>query len=145
MDTCPFCTDPDIQERSLVRNALAMAFLTNIPIVPGHVLIVPIRHVALFEKMTPEEQRAMFDLRMLLKPALISAFGATGFHFAWNEGASAGQSIPHIHLHMIPRRSGDEGVAEYEPRKFLYRPGSREKTPTAEIKAIASIIKTNLK
>ena len=86
----------------------------------------------------------MFNLRNLLKPALIKIFGAEGFHYAWNEGDAAGQSVPHFHLHMIPRKKGDEGITEYEPRKFLYRPGSREKTPEAELAQIASLIKNNI-
>jgi bis(5'-adenosyl)-triphosphatase len=145
MEPCPFCTDPGVQARVIAKNKLAKAFPTNIPVVPGHVLIVPLRHVAAFEEMTPEERSAMFDLRSLLKPALIKTFGAEGFHYAWNENRVAGQSIPHFHLHMIPRKPGDEGVTEYEPRKFLYRPGSREKTPETELIKIASLIKSNIK
>ena len=145
MQSCPFCNDPGVQERSIITNEFAKAFPTNIPIVPGHVLIVPVRHVATFEEMTPKEQDAIFHLRSLLKAALVETFGAEGFHYAWNEGEIAGQSIPHFHLHMIPRKRGDEGIADYEPRKFLYRPGSREKTPETELIKIASLIKSNIK
>ena len=141
---CPFCTDPNVQARVIVKNELAKALPTNIPIVPGHVLIVPIRHVAVFEEMTPEEQNAIFNLRNLLKSALAKTFGAEGFHYAWNEGETAGQSISHFHFHMIPRKKGDEGITEYEPRKFLYRPGSRAKTPETELAEIASLIKNNI-
>jgi diadenosine tetraphosphate (Ap4A) HIT family hydrolase len=141
---CPFCSDPGVQERLIIKNGLAKAFPTNIPIVPGHVLIVPIRHVALFEDMTEEEQDAIFSLRSLLKTALVKTFGAEGFHYAWNEGETAGQSVPHFHLHMVPRKKGDEGITEYEPRKFLYRPGSREKTPETELADIAKSIKNNV-
>lgn len=65
-------------------------------------------------------------MRERIVRALKNAFGAEGFHFAWNEGEAAGQRIPHLHLHIVPRKRGDEGIAEYEPREFLYRPGSRE-------------------
>ena len=127
-----------------MSNELAKALLTNIPIVPGHVLIVPVRHVPAFEEMTAGERDAIFRLRGFLKPALTNAFGAEGFHYAWNEGEAAGQSIPHFHLHMIPRKRGDEGITEYEPRKFLYRPGSREKTPEAELAETAKVIRKNI-
>jgi diadenosine tetraphosphate (Ap4A) HIT family hydrolase len=53
----------------------------------------------------------------------------------------AGQSVPHFHLHIVPRKQGDEGITEYEPRKFLYRPGSRETTPEEELRAVAEQIK----
>jgi len=67
-----------------------------------------------------------------------------GFHHAWNEEKVAGQSIPHFHLHIVPRKQGDEGITEYEPRKFLYRPGSRETTPEKELQAITLQIKEKL-
>ena len=79
--------------------------------------------------------------RRTLRVALIDAFDAEGFHYAWNEGAVAGQSVPHFHLHVIPRRAGDEGITEYEPRKFLYRPGSREVSPAEELNAVAKLVR----
>ena len=142
--TCPYCTDPEVKERVIIQNDLVFAFPTNIPIVPGHTLICPIRCVPTFEDLTPEEARAMFELRGKVRVALIELFGAEGFHYVWNKGSVAGQSVPHFHLHVIPRKSGDEGVTEYEPRKFLYRLGSREKTPTAELVAVAELIRKNL-
>jgi diadenosine tetraphosphate (Ap4A) HIT family hydrolase len=144
MESCPFCTDPRVQKRLIIKNEFAKAFPTNIPIVPGHVLIVPIRHVSTFKEMTSEERNAIFHLRGLLAVVLTKTFNATGFNYAWNEGESAGQAIPHFHLHMIPRKQGDEGITEYEPRKFLYRPGSREKTPEEELAKVTTIIKKNI-
>jgi histidine triad (HIT) family protein len=145
MNDCVFCTSPDISNiRSIVRNYLVQAFPTNIPITPGHTIICPVRHVEKFEELTADERTAIFELTLKIKKALKTSFGAEGFHFAWNEGKVAGQSVPHFHLHVVPRRQGDEGITEYEPRKFLYRPGSRETTPEAELKGIAAQIKEAL-
>lgn len=141
---CVYCTLPEIKEREIVRNELAWAFPTNIPIVPGHVLICPIRCVAKFEDLTEEEVKAIRDLQKRLKDALIKLFGSTGFNYAWNDGENAGQSVPHFHLHMLPRKEGDTGITEYEPRKFLYRPGSRETTPETELTSVVENIKRNL-
>jgi diadenosine tetraphosphate (Ap4A) HIT family hydrolase len=143
-NNCPFCAENDGKPRMIVENKLAWAFPTNIPITPGHVLICPLRCVPTWEQLTDEEKTAIFDLRSTLRDALIKIFGAEGFHYAWNEGAVAGQSVPHFHLHMIPRKAGDEGITEYEPRKFLYRPGSRAETPQAELIEIASLIRKNI-
>jgi diadenosine tetraphosphate (Ap4A) HIT family hydrolase len=144
MQSCPFCTNPDVKERCITQNALARAFPTNIPIVPGHVLIIPIRHVAAMGELSAEERDAIFNLMDKLKSALEKVFGAEGFNYAWNEGPAAGQAVPHFHLHVIPRKRGDEGITEYEPRKFLYRPGSREKTPEAELSKIADLIRKSI-
>ena len=143
--TCAYCEIPEIKERAIVKNDLAWAFPTNIPIVPGHFLIAPVRCVAKFEDLTIEERAAIFDLLSQLTKALTKTFGAKGFNYAWNEGKLAGQSVPHFHLHVLPRKEGDAGITEYEPRQFLYRPGSREETPEAELKAVSELIKKELK
>ena len=142
---CPYCEIPEVQKRAIIRNGLAWAFPTNIPIVPGHVLIAPVRCVALFEDLTTAEKQAIFDLRDQVKKALVKAFGAEGFNYAWNEGKLAGQSVPHFHLHVVPRKTGDTGILEYEPRKFLYRPGERETSPESELAAVAELIRNALK
>ena len=121
-----------------------MAFPTNIPIVPGHALICPVRCVATIEELDEEELAAILQLRLSLKEALTSAFGAEGFHYAWNENDVAGQSVPHLHLHVIPRKKADAGITEYESRKFLYRPGSRTTAPEKELQEVAAQIKKEL-
>jgi histidine triad (HIT) family protein len=145
MTTCIYCTLPEIKARTLKRNDLAWAFLTNIPITPGHTLVAPVRHVEKLEELTPEEKAAIFALAAEVKDALRATFNAEGFNHAWNEEAVAGQTIPHFHLHIIPRKTGDEGITEYEPRKFIYRPGSREATPEAELQAISKEIIEKIK
>jgi histidine triad (HIT) family protein len=144
MTDCVYCTSPEIQNRAIFRDGLVWAFPTNIPITPGHILICPIRHVSRFEDLTQGEKNAIFNLAVKMKTALKKLFGAEGFHHVWNEAKVAGQSIPHFHLHIVPRKQGDEGIAEYEPRKFLYRPGSRETTPENELQAVSKQIKENL-
>lgn len=136
-----FLTSPEIQKRIIISSELAFAFPTNIPITPGHLLICPKRAVKTVYELTSDELRAMFKMLDGLKSALKTTFGATGFNYAWNEGEEAGQSVPHVHIHMVPRKKGDTGITEYEPRKFLYRPGSREVSPEAELQKIADLIK----
>ena len=128
---CVFCTQTEIQERIIYKNNLVFAFPTNIPITLGHTLIAPVRCIASFDELTTEEAKALFSMRRRIADALKKSFGANGFHFVWNEGAVAGQSVSHFHLHIVPRKKGDTGITEYEPRTFLYRPGSRE--PSREL------------
>ncbi|MES2223512.1 MAG: HIT domain-containing protein [Patescibacteria group bacterium] len=142
---CVYCTIPEIKARTIVENKLAWAFPTNIPIVPGHILISPKRCVAKFEDMTKKEVEAVFNLLYKLKTTLKVSFKATGFNYAWNEGELAGQSVPHFHLHVLPRKAGDTGITKYEPREFLYRPGSREASPEKELLKVTKLIKNNLK
>lgn len=143
--TCPFCTNTDITKRIIVENKFAKAFPTNIPIVPGHTLIVPKRCVKSFEDLNNNEIKSILSIANKIKSSLEKTFGAEGFNMAWNEGELAGQSVPHFHLHILPRKSGDTGILKYEPRKFIYRPGSREPSPEAELIKIAKLISKNIK
>jgi len=143
-ELCVYCSKPEIKEREIIGNDLAWVFPTNIPIVSGHVLIAPRRCIATYEELTNEEREAIEELRIKIIGSLRKAFGAQGFNYAWNENTVAGQSIPHFHLHVLPRKVGDEGITEYEPRKFLYRPGSRETTPESELVEVCKLIKENI-
>lgn len=141
---CAFCTLTEIQSRKITENKLAWAFPTNIPIVPGHTLVCPKRCVESFDQLTDEELISLFALLRDIKTALSTAFEASGFNYAWNEGSLAGQSVPHLHLHVLPRKDGDSGLEEYDPRSHLYRTGDREPTPEEELKKVATLISQHL-
>jgi diadenosine tetraphosphate (Ap4A) HIT family hydrolase len=132
--------DPDIEYRIVGKNSLAFAFLTCTPIVPGHTLVCPLRVLQTSEELALEEWHAIHQLKNTICSSLQQAFACEGFNFAWNEGSIAGQSVPHFHLHIVPRKQNDAGIWKYEPREFLYRPGSRAKSPNEELKMIAKLI-----
>lgn len=142
--SCLYCDAPEIRERQIGENEFARAFPTNIPITLGHTLVVPKRHVAKLAELSQEELVGVFELAKQIELALARAFGAEGFNSAFNQGAVAGQSIPHFHLHIVPRTAGDAGITKYEPREFLYRPGSRETTPESELQAVAAAIRRGM-
>jgi histidine triad (HIT) family protein len=142
---CSFCNNVAKEEREIVRNDLVWAFPSNIPIVPGHTLICPVRCVAKFEDLTKEEKEAIFDLTKNIKKSLEKLFQAEGFNYAWNESGVGGQSVPHFHLHVLPRKRGDTGIYEYEPRKFFYQTtGERRKLPKEELVQVADLIRKNI-
>ena len=141
---CVYCELPEIKERIILRTEYAFAFPTNIPIVPGHLLVCPNRCVSKLDELNKEEVNGVFGLISHMKKILKKTFNSEGFNCAWNEGNAAGQNVPHLHFHILPRKEGDTGITEYEPRKFLYRPGSREITPEKELKDVANLIKRNL-
>ncbi len=126
---CVFCSLPEIQNREVVGNDLAWAFPTNIPITEGHMLISPRFCKKDLLNLSEEERSAIFSLADVIMRALKIAYGAEGFNCVWNEGKLAGQSVPHFHLHILPRKEGDSGLLGYDPRSMLYRTGDREPSP----------------
>jgi diadenosine tetraphosphate (Ap4A) HIT family hydrolase len=142
---CDFCELPDVKERIIVKNNYAMAFPTNKPIVSGHVLVCPVRCVSRMDELNHNETQAMIDLIKTMKKALERTYGADGFNYAWNEGSAAGQSVPHLHIHVIPRRKGDSKAFGGEPREFLYRPSAERKLVSdEELQAVARNIRNSI-
>jgi diadenosine tetraphosphate (Ap4A) HIT family hydrolase len=141
---CVYCTLTDIKNREITHNDLAWAFPTNIPITLGHTLISPIRCVKTLSELSREERIAILDLADVLMEALKNTYGAEGFNCVWNQEKLAGQTVPHFHLHIIPRKEGDTGLLGYDPRSMLYRTGDREPTGEDELLEIRDTIKSNL-
>lgn len=105
MNDCPFCNIGN--ERIIVSNSLAVAFYDGFPVSEGHSLIVPKRHVSSFFDLTDEEKSAMLDLLEKMKVIVDERFHPDGYNIGVNVGESAGQSIFHVHMHLIPRYNGD--------------------------------------
>ena len=104
--TCLFCHLAP--EEIVAADGPCVAIRDAHPASPGHTLILPRRHVASFRDLTPEEAAAIDRLARQLAQELQAADPTiTGFNFGVNDGGDAGQSIPHCHFHLIPRRSGD--------------------------------------
>jgi diadenosine tetraphosphate (Ap4A) HIT family hydrolase len=142
---CVYCTLPEIKNREIIKNDLAWAFPTNIPITPGHTLISPIRCVKCLAELTTHERLAILNLADKIIDSLKITYGAEGFNCVWNQEKLAGQSVPHFHLHIIPRKDGDSGLLGYDPRSMLYRTGDREPTEESELLKIRDLIKGNLR
>ena len=114
----------------------ALAILDGFPVSPGHTLIIPKRHIASLFDASREEQAALFDLlaemRQLLLDPTLSPFTQRqglqlpdGFNIGINDGDAAGQTVMHLHIHLIPRYTGDQpdprgGVRWIFPDKAAY-------------------------
>jgi diadenosine tetraphosphate (Ap4A) HIT family hydrolase len=103
--TCPFCTPDDSDV--VLFNEHAIAFYDGFPVTPGHCLIVPKRHISSFFEATQEEQAALFDLVAQMRELLLKERRPDGFNIGINDGAAAGQTVMHLHIHLIPRYAGD--------------------------------------
>lgn len=102
---CPFCTFPP--ERIVAANASGMLVRDRFPVSPGHSLVIPHRHVGSFFDLTDAERCDLLALLDQAKQALDALYQPDGYNIGINDGAAAGQTVPHLHIHLIPRYQGD--------------------------------------
>ena len=110
----------------LAQNDLALAFRDSYPVSPGHTLVITRRHVETWFEATRNEQHALLDLVDEVKGTLDGELHPDGYNIGINIGEAAGQTIPHLHVHVIPRFIGDVddptgGVRLVIPEKGNYR------------------------
>lgn len=105
-DDCVFCSAGSTRE-IIASSALSFAFFDGFPVSPGHVLVVPRRHVASFFDLTEEEVADMMALMHQVKALIDARFHPDGYNIGINVNEAAGQSVFHVHMHLIPRYSGD--------------------------------------
>ena len=121
---CIFCNlDPN--REIIAQNDLALAFFDVFPVNPGHALIIPKRHVADYFDLTEDEVAAMQALLREVKAIVEKRFNPDGYNIGVNVNEAAGQSVFHVHMHLIPRYKGDVenpkgGVRGVIPSKQKY-------------------------
>lgn len=118
---CLFCGPRDVVR----HNDLAYCTRDTYPVNPGHTLVVPYRHCASFFELTPEEVAACMGLLSEERKVLDEEYNPDGYNLGVNVGATAGQSIFHVHIHLIPRYKGDSdrpqgGVRQVIPERAAY-------------------------
>ncbi len=102
-----------------------MVIRDGYPISLGHTLVIPKRHVGSFFELTPEEASEVMSLLKRAKSVLDNEFKPQGYNIGINDGVAAGQTVPHLHIHLIPRYSNDRadprgGVRWIIPEKADY-------------------------
>lgn len=124
--SCPFCPPP--AERVAASNELAVAIRDGYPVSPGHTLVIPKRHVASLADVRPDEAKALWMLLAEVRVRLDAALKPDGYNVGVNDGRAAGQTVMHLHVHLIPRFLGDRadprgGIRWVIPEKAGYWSG----------------------
>lgn len=123
MKNCIFC---DLsKEKIIIENELAQAFYDEFPVSKGHILIIPKRHVANFFELEQKELNGINSLILECKKIIDNKYSPDGYNIGVNVGEHAGQSVFHVHVHLIPRYKGDVanpkgGVRGVIPEKQNY-------------------------
>lgn len=120
---CPFCSLPAERIREGTRRSVCID--DGYPVSPGHALVIPRRHVQSFFELQDDERADLLDLLGRARAAIEAERHPDGFNIGINDGAAAGQTVMHVHVHLIPRYSGDRtdargGVRWIFPEKADY-------------------------
>lgn len=108
VERCLFCLDQSAdQNRIMLESTAFFARYDNFPANPGHIEIVPRRHVESFFELSPEEVTEAYELMREVKDALTRQHHPDGYTIGVNEGDASGRSVRHLHIHLIPRHYGD--------------------------------------
>lgn len=125
-DACPFCSEtPELEPGFSLANDHAFVRPDGFPVSKGHLLIIPKRHVRDWFDLFAEEQSAVMELVNQGKAWLDKQYRPDGYNIGMNCGEVAGQTIGHMHCHLIPRYRGDVddprgGVRWVIPRRARY-------------------------
>lgn len=101
IQACPFCTLP--QERIIESNDSGVVIRDGFPVSPGHTLIIPRRHIGSFFDLNVDERNDLMQLLEKAKDVVNAELCPAGYNIGINDGAAAGQTVPHLHIHLIPR------------------------------------------
>ena len=120
---CPFDAPPG--ERIFHEDDLIRCLWDGFPVSPGHALIIPRRHVASWFEATPEEQVAIVRAIEIARHEIETRHEPDGYNVGFNSGEAAGQTVFHLHMHVIPRYRGDMpdprgGIRLVVPSKARY-------------------------
>ena len=102
---CPFCCLPD--DRVLAQDAHGKVIRDAYPVSPGHTLVIPHRHVGSFFDLSTEERSCLLALLDEARRSIEVEHRPDGYNIGINDGPTAGQTVPHLHIHLIPRYAGD--------------------------------------
>lgn len=122
---CFFCDRHNPKKRILAENDEFYAHLDDFPVSPGHCEVVPKRHIESYFDLSDEEVLAMHELLHTVRGMIDREHAPDAYNIGVNDGIAAGRSIHHLHIHLIPRYSGDVehprgGVRHIIPGKGNY-------------------------
>ncbi len=138
---CPFCA-PAVADITFMESDGFRAIVNIAPILPGHSLIIPKRHVESLLELSDDEAAEMVKLSRRAVALLMRFYGSDGFDWTIQESEAAGQSVLHLHLHLIPRTHGDvPDPGDWYTRLIEFR--ERPRLTHDEMRRIAERLRTD--
>lgn len=116
---CAFCDAEILNRQKFYEDECVVALYTHKPILPGHCLIIPKRHVERFEMLSDEEMTQIGRSIKKVNRAATQLFGTSSYLLLQKNGAEVGQTVPHVHFHYIPRKPGDGSTLKFLVRMYI--------------------------
>jgi histidine triad (HIT) family protein len=116
---CAFCDPAVLHRQTFYEDDLVLALYTHKPVFPGHCLVVPKRHVERFEMLTDAEITQMGRVLKKVNLAVMKVFGTSSYLLLQKNGTESGQTVPHVHIHYIPRKAGDSSALKLVVHMYL--------------------------
>ena len=126
-NSCLFCEFATDRENIILENEHFYSRYDRYPVSKGHALIISKRHISSFFDLSDEEIKGFYALIKATRKTVVKKFQPCSFNIGINDGEMAGQTIPHLHIHLIPRYKGDVenpqgGVRNIIPNLVKYPP-----------------------
>ncbi|MDQ4015920.1 MAG: HIT domain-containing protein [Thermoproteota archaeon] len=138
--SCVFCKiiAGDITTKVIIQNEKAMALLDAFPLAPGHTLVIPKSHYAKVQQMSEQDAMAVFEIVWKLAGAVETGSQVNASTIAIHNGSEAGQEVPHVHVHIVPRKIDDGAGAIHSMFKI------KPKLSPQEMDSLCERIASNL-
>jgi histidine triad (HIT) family protein len=117
--SCPFCSDQVLKAQVFYEDSYTLGLLTYKPVTPGHLLIIPKRHVEHFEQLSPEEVTSMLHTIQKVHLAASKVYKTGPYLLHQKNGKEVGQSVAHLHVHYIPLKAQSESLVTLARRIIL--------------------------
>ncbi|MDP1880007.1 MAG: HIT family protein [Parachlamydiaceae bacterium] len=116
---CAFCDVEVLNRQKFYEDDLVFALYTHKPILPGHCLIIPKRHVERFEMLTDEEITQVGRVIKKVNQAALNVFNTSDYLILQKNDIEVSQSVPHVHFHYIPRQKGDDSTLKFLAKMYI--------------------------
>lgn len=118
-DYCAFCDPKVIEAQKFYEDDTIIALYTHKPVMPGHCLIIPKRHVERFEQITDQESAFISRAIKKIDQAAVKVFIVSSYLLLQKNGAEAGQTVPHVHFHYLPKKAGDDSSLKFLLKMYI--------------------------
>jgi bis(5'-adenosyl)-triphosphatase len=145
-NTCPFC-NPQIRDCVFLESGNFLAVYNVAPVLPGHSMVIPVNHITSFMDLNKEQLIEFVEVTKQSLKILLKAFHTDAFDLSVQEKPEAGQTIEHLHLHIVPRikydlpKPGDWYTIIHKSDQMIIDSDNRTRLSDTEVLKIVEMLR----